>query len=261
MRVYGGTIFRLEAHLRRMAQGAQVLHIQLSLSHQELRHAVQTAVARSGLDSAYVRLMITRGVGGRPSELEAGSASVMIWVRGFGGYPEELYQQGMRTILAATRRNEHSPLARIKSLNYLDNLLAGAEARRAGADEAILLNTTGMLAEASASNLFIVNNGRLLTPAVRAGLLPGITRACVIELAATEGIDLSQEPLSLEQLTEADEAFLTNTLMEIMPLTRFAGQPIGAGYIGPLTKQMTRAYRTLVAAETSGTGFPTLHEE
>lgn len=254
MRTYRGMVFRLEAHLRRLAEGAQVLHIQLPLSHQELREAVQTAVARSNLASAYVRLTMTRGIGGQPSELDASSPSVMIWVRDFGGYPEELYERGMSAILAATRRNEHSALSRVKSLNYLDNLLARAEAKQAGADEAILLNTAGMLAEASASNLFIVENGRLLTPPVAAGLLPGITRACLIELAEAQGIDLSQEPLSLEQLTQAEEVFLTNSLMEVMPLTRFAGQPIGTGRVGPLTKQMSDAYHTMVAAETSQEG-------
>ncbi len=251
MRVYQGTVFRLDAHLQRLAHGAEILSIKLPLSHQELRQAVQATVAHSHLPSGYVRLTVTRGVGGQPSELDASSPSIMIWVRDFDGYPEELYDRGMSAILASTRRNEHSVLSQVKSLNYLDNLLARAEAKQAGADEAILLNTAGMLAEASASNLFIVAEGRLLTAPVAAGPLPGITRACIIELAAAQGVDLSEEPLSVEQLRQAQEAFLTNSLMEVMPLTQFERQLIGAGKIGPVTQQIGDAYRALVAAEIS----------
>ena len=251
MRVYDGTVFRLDAHLQRLARGAQILSIRLPLSHQELCQAVQTTVAHSDLTSAYVRLTVTRGVGGLPSELYASSPSIMIWVREFDGYPEQLYERGMSAILASARRNEHSVLSQVKSLNYLDNLLARAEAKETGADEAIMLNTAGMLAEASASNLFIGQDSRLLTPPVEAGLLPGITRACIIELAAAHGIDLVQPPLSLEQLRQAQEAFLTNSLMEVMPLTQFEHQPIGPGKIGPVTQQMREAYRELVAAEIS----------
>jgi len=245
-----GTIFRLKAHLDRLEAGAQILRIKLPLSQQQLRKAVQTTVNQSHLQSAYVRLTLTRGVGGRPSQLEDSSPSTMIWVRELGGYPQQLYERGMSAILATTRRNEHSVLSRIKSLNYLDNLLARAEAEQAGADEAIMLNTAGMIAEASASNLFIVKNGRLLTPPVEAGLLPGITRACVMQLTRTQGIDLTQRPLSLDELRQAQEAFLTNSLMGVMPLTRFQDQPIGSGKVGDLTQIIAETYHQLFITET-----------
>ena len=250
MLAHQGTIFRLKAHLDRLEAGAQILRIKPPLSRQELREAVQTTVNQSQLQSAYVRLTLTRGVGGRPSQLEAGSPSTMIWVRELDGYPQQLYERGMSAILATTRRNEHSVLSRIKSLNYLDNLLARAEAQQAGADEAIMLNTAGMIAEASASNLFIVMDGRLLTPPVEAGLLPGITRACVMQLAHTHDIDLTQQLLSLNELSQAQEAFLTNSLMGVMPLTRFQDRPIGSGQVGDLTRMIAEAYHQLFITET-----------
>lgn len=249
MRAYQGAVFRLEAHLRRLAQGAELLRIELPLTHQELCEAVQATLTPSRMNSACVRLMVTRGVGGQPWELRSGSPHMIIWVRDSTGYPVELYERGMSAMLASTRRNEYSVLSRVKSLNYLDNLLARAEAKRAGADEAILLNTAGMIAEASASNLFLVDDGRLLTPPVAAGLLPGITRACIIQLAEAAGIDLIQEPLPLGQLIHSEEAFLTNSLMEVMPLTSFQCRPIGSGRVGTLTVQMMQAYQTLIAAE------------
>jgi len=142
-------------------------------------------------------------------------------------------------------------LSGLKTLNYLDNLLARAEARRAGADEAILLNTSGQLAEAAASNLFIVADGCVVTPPIEAGILPGITRACVLELCGTEGISIQEQPLELHQLRAAEEVFLTNSLMEIMPLTSFAGKAIGSGQPGEITKQLQQAYRSLVDEETN----------
>ncbi len=176
---------------------------------------------------------------------------VTIWVRPLSAYPPGLYKEGMSAVLAEARRNEHSPLSNLKTLNYLDNLLARAEAQRAGADEAIFLNTSAQLAEASASNLFIVADGRVLTPPIEAGILPGITRACVLELCGAEGISIQEAPLEANQLPAAEEAFLTNSLMEIMPLTSFAGKTIGSGQPREITRQLQQAYRSLVDEETN----------
>jgi len=193
---------------------------------------------------------VTRGVGGSPSELDASTPSVTIWVRPFSGYPPELYQKGMSAVLAQARRNEHSLLSTLKTLNYLDNLLARAAAQRAGAGEAIFLNTSGQLAEAAASNLFMVADGCVVTPPIEAGILPGITRACVLELCRAEGISIQEQPLELHQLREAAEAFLTGSIMEIMPLTSFAGKAIGSGQPGDITRQLQQVYRELVDEET-----------
>jgi len=251
MRAYQGKIFRLQTHLQRLGGAARKIHLALPITDEELQTAVQKTLKESELASAYLRLTVTRGVGGNPSQLDASTASVTIWVRPFSGYPTELYETGMSAVLAETRRNEHSPLSNLKTLNYLDNLLARAAAQRGGADEAILLNTSGQLAEAAASNLFIVADGCVLTPPIEAGVLPGITRACVLELCQAEGISIHERPLELHRLPAAEEAFLTNSLMEIMPLTRFVGQPIGNGRPGEITKQLQQAYRRLVDEEAS----------
>ncbi len=250
MRAYQGKIFRLGAHLQRLASAADKIHLALSMTDEELQTAVHKTLKESELTSAYIRLTVTRGVGGNPSQLDASTASVTIWVRPFSGYPAELYKTGMSALLSQTRRNEYSPLSNLKTLNYLDNLLARVAAQRAGADEAILLNTSGQLAEAAASNLFIVKDGCVLTPPIEAGILPGITRACVLELCRAEGISIQERHLELHQLSAAEEAFVTNSLMEVMPLTNFGGQPIGTGRPGKLTQQLHQAYRCLVDEET-----------
>ncbi len=250
MRAYHSRIFRLPAHMARLTASADRIHLALPMTSDDLQTAVQKTLRESALASAYLRLTVTRGVGGRPSQLDASRPSVTVWVRPFSGYPVELYETGMSAVLAQTRRNEHSPLSTLKTLNYLDNLLARAAAQRGGADEAILLNTSGELAEAAASNLFIVADGCVLTPPVEAGILPGITRACVLELCGAEGISIHEQPLELHQLPAAEEAFLTNSLMQIMPLTSFAGKAIGSGQPGELTRQLQQAYRELVDEET-----------
>ncbi len=251
MRAYSGQVFRLDAHLARLMAGAEQLYLQLPMPTEELQTIVQKTLKESELASAYIRLTVTRGVGGSPSELDASTASVTVWVRALAGYPAQLYETGMSALLSQTRRNEYSLLSTLKTLNYLDSLLARAAAQRAGADEAIFLNTSGQLAEASASNLFIVADGRVLTPPIEAGILPGITRACVLELCGAEGISIQEQPLELHRLPVAKEAFLTNSLMEIMPLTSFAGKEIGSGQPGEITRQLQQAYRSLADEETN----------
>ena len=250
MRAYHGKIFRLDAHLGRLMAGAEQLYLQLPMATEELQTTAQKTLEESELTSAYIRLTVTRGVGGSPSELDASTPSVTVWVRPLAGYPAQLYERGMSAVLASARRNEYSPLSNLKTVNYLENILARAEARRGDADEALFLNTAGQLAETSASNLFIVADGRVLTPPIEAGILPGITRACVLELCQAEGISIQEQPLELHQLPAAEEAFLTNSLMEIMPLTSFAGKAIGSGQPGEITKQLQQAYRDLVDEET-----------
>ncbi len=250
MRAYSGQVFRLDTHLARLTASADRIHLVLPMTSEELQTAVQKTLKESELASAYVRLTVTRGVGGSPSQLDTSTASVTIWVRPFSAYAPELYPKGMSAVLAEARRNEHSPLSGLKTLNYLDNLLARAAAQQAGAGEAIFLNTSGQLAEAAASNLFIVEDSCVLTPPIEAGILPGITRACVLELCAAEGIPFTEASLEVDQLPAAEEAFLTNSLMEVMPLTSFAGKAIGSGQPGEITKQLQQAYRGLVDEET-----------
>jgi branched-chain amino acid aminotransferase group I len=248
MRSYGGRVFRLEEHYRRLVEGAAVLDLPPALTLDDLRVAVDAVVERNGLADAYLRLTVTAG----PVPDDGGaSPSILLVARPLSGYPPDLYQRGMAAVTSASRRNEASPLSRVKSLNYLDNLLAREEARRKGADEAILLNTRGLVAEGSASNVFLVGSEGLLTPSIESGALPGITRAAVIELAREAGIACAEGEVEATTLAGAAEAFLTGSVMGVMPLTRLDGRAVGGGGPGPTTRAISRLYDQAVARETA----------
>ena len=247
LRAYDGVVFRLQAHLDRLQSGAETLKIPLPYSPAQLSGAVADALAAGSTREAYVRITLSRGTGGLPSDLVADQApTVLIHARPFGGYASDLYERGMRGQLSTVRRNDTSPLANIKSLNYLDNLLARARALAEGFDEAIMLNTRQQVAEGTASNLFIVRGDRVLTAPVSDGVLPGITRAAVMGLTQAR-----EQSFGLDELREADEVFLTNSLMEVMPLVALDGTPIGSGIPGSSALDTLRMYRELVERETS----------
>ena len=245
MRSYGGRVFRLAEHYRRLEAGADLLAIPVPLTLGALEEAVDATLARNTLPDARLRLTVTAG----PEA--GGGSSVVLLAREVTEYPPELRRRGMAAVVSGVRRNETSPLARVKSLNCLDNLLAREEARRSGAGEALLLNTRGFIAEGATSNVFLVRDGALLTPAVEAGALPGITRQAVLELAGEDGIAVEEADVALPDLFGAGEAFLTNSVMEVMPLVSVDGRPVGPGRPGPLTERLARGYRELVARETS----------
>jgi len=244
MRAYGGRVFRLAQHYRRLQVGADVLAIPVSLTLAALAEAAGATLARNGLAGARLRLTVTAGPdGGRPS--------LLLTAREVTEYPPELRRRGLAAVVSAVRRNETSPLAGVKSLNCLDNVLAREDAHRRGFGEAILLNTRGFIAEGAASNVFLVRDGKLLTPGIEAGALPGITRRAVLELAAEERLVAEEADLSPGDLAAADEAFLTGSVMEVMPLVGVDGEPVGTGRPGPLTQRLAEGYRALVARETS----------
>ena len=245
MRSYGGRVFCLEEHYRRLAAGAELLAIPVPLTLAALEEAVDATLARNGLPDARLRLTVTAG----PED--GGGSSLVLFASEVTEYPPELRRRGMAAVVSAVRRNETSPLAQVKSLNCLDNLLAREQARRGGAGEALLLNTQGFVAEGAASNVFLVRDGTLLTPGVEAGALPGITRQVVLVLAGEEGIEVEEANLTLPDLFGAGEAFLTNSVMEVMPLVSVDGRPVGTGRPGPLTERLARRYRDLVARSTS----------
>ena len=249
MRSYGGRVFRLEEHYRRLCEGAAVLDLPPpAFALDDLRVAIDALLRENGLGDAYLRLTVTAG----PAPDDGGaSPSVLLVARPLSGYPPDLYQRGMAAVTSASRRNEASSLSRVKSLNYLDNLLAREEARRKGADEAILLNTRGLVAEGSASNVFLIGSEGLLTPSIESGALPGITRAAVLELAPAAGLPCAECDVEATTLAGAAEAFLTNSIMGVMPLTRLDGQPIGSGRPGPVTGAIRRLYARTVARETA----------
>jgi len=247
MRSYGGRAFRLAEHYRRLEAGAELLAITVPLTLAALEEAVDATLARNGLPDARLRLTVTAG----PED--GGGSSVVLFAREVTEYPPELRRRGMAAVVSGVRRNETSRLARVKSLNCLDNLLVREEARRSGAGEALLLNTQGFIAEGAASNLFLVRDGTLVTPGIEAGALPGITRQVVMELAGEEGMGVEEANVTLPDLFGAGEAFLTNSVMELMPLVGVDGRPLGPGRPGPLTERLARGYRDLIAREASST--------
>jgi branched-subunit amino acid aminotransferase/4-amino-4-deoxychorismate lyase len=247
MRSHNGRVFRLDAHYRRLSEGAAALDIPLPLTLDDLRAAIDALLERNGLPDARIRLTVTAGPAPESGEEHISSLLVAIPLT---DYPPQLYERGMAAITSATRRNETSPLSRIKSLNYLDNLLARAEARRRGADRAIMLNTQGLVAEGCSSNLFLLQGERLITPSIDSGALPGITRAAVLELAQEAGIACLEGEVEPSMLGDASEAFLTGAIMGVMPLTRLDGRPLGSGQPGAMTIRVRRLYEQAVARET-----------
>ena len=245
MRAYEGQVFRLDNHLRRLAHSAEVLG--LPIGTLDLKKAIMDTIQANQLSDARIRVAISIGEGETvPDPSTCNKPTVLILAGDYQPYPEEVYQKGFRVVVSSIHRNSGSPLSRIKSANYLDSLLARKEARTAGANEALCLNEKGFLAEASMSNIFLVTNGILRTPGQESGILPGITRETILELAPPLGINTLEDNISLDELSQAQEAFLTNSLIEVMPLTEIDGKPVGSGTPGSLTKKLLTAYRELV---------------
>jgi branched-chain amino acid aminotransferase len=254
LRVYDGRPFRLDSHFARMARGAGVLGI--SMPAGELRETVAAALrdaADAGWRDAALRLTVTRGAGivgvAPPPAAHAPRPTSVVTVQPVPLFPPAIYERGLSARVASGVRNERAMTAGLKTLGYTDAVLALAEARRAGADEAIFLDTEGHCSEATSSNLFAVVGDTLVTPPVSCGALPGITRAAVMELARGLEIEVAERVLTLDELTGAREAFLTSSLRELAPLVRVNDQAIGHGVPGSTTRELTRAYEQLVRGE------------
>ena len=248
MHVHAGTVFRLDRHLARLERGLEALGIPV---RSELRQWVLDATAQVGVDeAAAVRLTVTRGVGvagvAPPADVDP---TVVVAVSSLPAFPPEIYEKGLTAHLASGRRNEHAMMAGFKTLAYTDAIAAFVEARRAGAQEAIFLDTEGHCSEATASNLFIWGGGGLLTPPLSCGALPGITRATILELASTLGVPAVERAFGPDELLSADEAFLTSSLRRITPLVRVGDRPVGRATPGDTTRRLADAYAALVRAE------------
>jgi branched-chain amino acid aminotransferase len=249
IRVYHGKVFKLREHIARLYASAKAIDLNIRAGEKEMEAAVLDAVRKNDTENGYIRLLVTRGQGSLG--LDPGSCdkeTVIIIVGGIQLYPEEYYQKGIAIVTASTRRIPSECLdPRIKSLNYLNNIQAKTEAGRAGVLEAVMLNTQGYVAECTADNIFIVKDGRLLTPHPSHGALDGITRRTVQELANADGIDCVEAGLTQYDLYTADECFITGTGAEVMPVIGIDGRVIGNGKPGPLTLRLVQAYRRLVA--------------
>lgn len=247
IRAYNGRVFKLKEHIDRLFCSARAILLSVPISHAEMMRAVVATCRRNKVRDGYIRLVVTRGrgtLGLNPNRCQ--EPSVIIIADKIQLYPAEFYQNGLEIVTVPTTRNLHSALnPAIKSLNYLNNVLAKIEANNAGCEEAIMLNAEGFVAECTGDNIFIVKDGRLQTPPLSAGALYGITRQTVMQLAQDEGIPVSEPNLTRYDLFNADECFLTGTGAEIIPVVKIDGRPIGSGKPGPVTAKLVQQYHSL----------------
>ena len=254
MRADNGAIFRLDRHLARLRGAAEMLGIHSQLASIYLEKACYDTLNLNKLTDARLRLAVSAGEGDiTPNPATCKQITVFIAARPLTPLSPENYQKGFRAAVSSLRRNSQSPLSRLKTSCYLENILARQEARAKSADEAIMLNETGMVAEGSSSNIFCISDSVLLTPSIDCGALPGITREAVLELAPALGIRVKETELMPQVLLQAEEAFFTNAVIEIMPLTYIDDRQIGTGKAGAVTHTIMRAYRKLVVkSQTKG---------
>jgi len=247
MRSYNEHVFRLDRHLARLRRSAMVLALASELEAYDLEQAIYKTLEANHLKDARIRLTVSAGIGERglaPPSL--GQLMVMVFAEKLSLPSTQVYRRGIRAAIVSTRRNSLSPLSQIKATNYLDSFVALSQAVASGAEEAILLNERGFIAECSTSNIFLVAEGILITPSVESGILPGITREAVLELAGDLGIETVEREIPEADLFQAEEAFLTTSVREVVPITSVNGKPVGSGKPGTVTKRLMAAYKELV---------------
>lgn len=251
MRAYGGRVFKLQSHLQRLWESAKAIALKIPLSREKLTEKVLETLRKNKLKDAYVRLVVSRGEGDLGLDpRKCSHPQIIIITDKISIYPEELYEKGLEIAVVSTRRNIPSALnPRIKSLNYLNNILAKIEANLQGLPEAIMLNKDGYVAECTADNIFIVEGEALVTPPTWVGALKGITRDVVIKLAQKEGISVQERTFTPAALYTSDECFLTGTAAEVIPVTKVDGRAIGNGIAGPITKRLIKKFRELTKEE------------
>jgi branched-chain amino acid aminotransferase len=247
IRFYNGRVFRLEEHLQRLWDSARSICLEIPMTIREMSDALLETIRQNDLRDGYIRLIVTRGVGNlglNPTQCK--HPSVIIITAQIALYPESVYKNGLTVVTCATRRTNPSALnPAVKSLNYLNNVMARIEANLAGADEALMLNDAGNVAECTADNIFVLKHGQIFTPPITAGALRGITRAVVFELAAELGIKIHESDITRHDVFIADECFLTGTAAELIPVIKADGRTIGNGKPGPITTRMIAGFRKL----------------
>jgi len=254
IRAYNGRVFRLKEHIDRLFYSAKAILLDIPMSHEELMKATVETCRRNKVTDGYIRLVVTRGIGTLGlNPFRCPKGSVIIIAGKIQLYPPALYKQGMEIVTVATTRNLHNAVnPAIKSLNYLNNILAKIEAINAGVEEAIMLNADGYVAECTGDNLFIIKGDRMFTPPLYAGALYGITRGVAIELARERGLQVEETNITRYDLYNADECFLTGTGAEVIPVVKTDGRVIGTGRPGTATKDLIKRYHAL----TNSTGEP-----
>src|SRR5438128_2918909 len=258
IRFYNGRVFRLEEHLNRLWDSARSICLEIPMTMRDMTEAVLDTIRQNRLRDGYIRLLVTRGVGNlglNPAQCKY--PSVIIIAATIVLYHESFYRKGLTIVTCATRRSNPAALnPAVKSLNYLNNVMARIEANLAGADEALMLNDAGNVAECTADNVFIIKHGQIFTPPITAGALRGITRAIVFEIAAELGITVTETDITRHDVFVADECFLTGTAAEIVPVVKADGRLIGNGKPGPITTRTIARFREM----TRETGTPIFAE-
>lgn len=254
IRAYNGKPFRLSRHIERLERACKFFNLKCPFNRVEIERAVELIISANNLDEegvdAYIRITLTGGKAGRTLDLRREQIpNFYIIAREYLPPPQRFYRKGISVIVSSIRKNPYSPIPFMKTGNYLESLLARQEALEKGADDAVFLTTDGFLSEATTSNIFLVHGNRISTPAMRCALLPGITREVVCEVTQGLGFETDFVISGLSHLFSADEVFLTNSLVEIVPVTKFEGEAIGKGIPGPITRMLHEAYRDLVSRE------------
>ncbi len=247
IRSYGGKVFLLQEHLDRLWDSAKAIWLEIPLSKDEMARAIADTLKANQIDDGYIRVIVTRGSGTLGLDPNRCSdPQVIVIADKISLYPKEFYEQGLEIITVSTVRNHPAALSpRIKSLNYLNNILAKIEGLQAGCIEALMLNHKGEVAECTGDNIFLVRDGRMLTPPNEAGILEGITRKAVIDLAREDGIEVLEVPLTKHDVYIAAECFLTGTAAEVVPVVKVDSRTIGDGKPGPITKKLFARFHEL----------------
>ncbi|MEB3750273.1 branched-chain-amino-acid transaminase [Geobacillus icigianus] len=251
IRVYSGNVFRLEEHIDRLYHSAKSILLDIPYTKDEMIGHVLETIRRNGCQDAYIRLVVSRGIGDLGLDpYKCKMPQVVIIVEPLALFPEHLYETGIEVVTVATRRNRSDVLSpKVKSLNYLNNVLVKIEAHLANVSEALILNDQGYVAEGSGDNVFIIKNGVIYTPPGYVGALEGITRQAIIEIAADLGYTVKEEPFTRHDVYVADEVFLTGTAAEVISVIKVDGRTIGDGTPGPHTKRLLEEFRRRVVAE------------
>lgn len=251
IRAYNGRVFKLEEHIRRLFESAHSIMLPMPFDRRTMVQAVVDTVKANKLRDAYIRVIVSRGVGDLGLDpRKCKESQVVIIADKIVLFPDDLYEKGLNVITVATRRNAADALdPKIKSLNYLNNILVKLEANRAGVLEAIMMTAQGYICEGSGDNIFIYSRGKLITPPPYLGILVGITRDAIIDLALKQGIKVHEEPFTRHDLYVAEECFLTGTAAEVIPVTEVDLRVIGTGQAGPVTRRLMEAFRDLTQTE------------